>query len=249
MRPNRFLIVGANSMIGSALMRRLRRDGQVVIGTTRRDEAGSENLMALDLMGDLSRWRSPEYLKTVFLCAGETRIEQCRRHPHRSYRVNVTSTIEVARRIMDSGYRVILLSTNLVFNGLTAFTAADSPVSPQCEYGRQKANAEKQLTALGGNAIIVRLTKVLDPEFFHVRRWRKQLMQHSTVKPFSDLRFSPISLTHVLDVLLRLTDHAHHGVWQLSGDCDVSYADFARFIAVRAGVERAFVKPITVAFF
>jgi dTDP-4-dehydrorhamnose reductase len=231
------LIVGADGLIGGALLRLLCDAGEEVVGTSRRPGSG---LVELDL-------REPDCfsvqpgIHTAVLCAGIGSLAECASAPLATAAVNVDGTVRLARSLADAGVNVVLLSTNLVFDGATAFPTPGDPVSPCCEYGRQKARMERELQ--GPRFAILRLTKVTESLGGRFRAWRGTLLGGGDIHASSVLRFSPVSLASVCSVLAALSRRFEPGVFQLSGERDVSYFEAALGWASFLGVPARQVRP------
>jgi dTDP-4-dehydrorhamnose reductase len=252
------LVVGADGLIGRALAERLAREKQPLVQTvlqkgdiTDIGNKGAEIsdvplFLALDLARDAASWRPPRPVSVAYLCAAVTSQEYCRRHPRESRAVNVAGTLTLARRLAVGGARIVFLSSNLVLDGAAACQRADTPLRPQCEYGRQKAEVERELRELPG-ACIVRLTKVLGPAAPRLAEWATALAAGRPVRPLADLRMAPVPLGFVVEVLLRLAAVPLEGVVQVSAAEDITYEQAARHIARRLAADPSLVQPLTAA--
>jgi len=238
------LVVGSDSLIGAALIVELRKTGQRVVGTTRRQETVDESNLHLDLSPDPAEWNCPWPVSVAVLCAGVTSIETCRRKPATTARVNVDGISALAKSLATQGAFVVYLSTNQVFDGSEAGRRADDPTSPVTEYGRQKAEAEGHISRLVGSISIVRLTKVLHPDTPLFSRWRDALDQGDPVQPFSDMYMAPVPLDLVVTVLRLVCERRLEGVLQVSGNRDVSYAEAALVGARMLGADEGLVEPV-----
>ena len=236
----RWLIVGGDSTIGSALARSA---GRRAICTSRRP--ASDNVLSLDLAGDPASWVLPERVDVAFLCAAVTSIKVCRSQPVETRLVNVERTVHLAERLTARGAFVVLLSTNQVFDGSKPYRSAEESPCPLTEYGRQKADAERAILAMGGAA--VRFTKVMAgvPALFLA--WEEALTKGEPISPFADMVFSPVPLAFAVDALIAVGTRRVGGIVQVSGDCDVSYADAARRLAERLNADPGLVQPAFVA--
>lgn len=141
-----YLVVGADGMVGNALITRLRQPGLCVLGTTRRRDTVSEKCLHLNLADNTQQWRPPRPVDMAFLCAGETRIQACKNNPAESAKINVEGISQLAKNLQREGTFVIYLSTNQVFDGSVPFRSPHDPCCPITEYGRQKAEAERRLS-------------------------------------------------------------------------------------------------------
>ncbi len=221
------LVIGGDGLIGRALVTYCRDIGQPVIATSRTEPAPST--IHLDL--ESGEWPSfPKCIGAV-VCAAVTRQDLCRQNPQGTRKINVVRTLELARRLADSGAFVVFLSTNHVFDGNEVCQLADAPVSPRTEYGRQKAEAEAGFTGLGSQTAIVRLTKVFHPKLPLLLSWERELSAEHPIRAFSDYYCSPILLSQIVTGITRIATEKRPGIWQFSGPDDVSYAQLAQWYA------------------
>tara|TARA_B100000315_G_C14590665_1_gene595552 strand:+ start:1564 stop:2490 length:927 start_codon:yes stop_codon:yes gene_type:complete len=238
------LIVGANSLIGKALMLRYNLVGERVIGTTKRREYETDHCIYLDLSEDVEKWQCPSPVSIAIVCAGVTKIEECRYKPAESYNINVKGVYHLVKKLVEQGAFVVFLSTNQVFDGSSPFSLPDDLVSPATEYGRQKAEVERQIIRFEDSVAIVRFTKILSPTFSLFSKWSKMLREGKAIHPFSNMYMSPLSLSCAVDVLCLLGKRRLSGILQVSGNSDISYSDAALFGAKKLKVNPMLVKPI-----
>ncbi len=241
---DRWLVIGADGLIGRALSAHLKSAGAAVIETTRKPDSVSDKRLFLDLAGDISDWQPPEQISVAYLCAAATSLVNCKKDPFHTKKINVTNTIALARKLVEQGVFVVFPSTNLVFGGLVPFQKADYPACPKTEYGRQKAEAEKQLMSLGEMVAIVRFTKVLGNDTPLFKGWIEALRNNEIIHPFSDMVMSPVPLSFAVEVLHRIAEKRLSGIVQVSGKEDVSYERAANFIARGIGARKELVQPV-----
>ena len=237
------LIVGADGQIGGAILERLATRGIPVLGTVLAGPAAAGHRV-LDLGGDPQGWKLPEQVSTAYLCAAITSLDACGRDPQGTARVNVSRTVAIGKMLVDRGAFVVFLSSNQVYDGLVPFRRQSDPPCPKNEYGRQKAEAERQLLALGNAVAVVRLTKVLGPGAALLASWRRALAAREVVHPFSDMVMAPVSRPFTVAALEKVAAARNPGLYQLSADRDVSYAAAAAHLAARWGVGPELVQPI-----
>jgi dTDP-4-dehydrorhamnose reductase len=238
------LVVGGDGIIGQALVGQAQQAGQAVIATTRQRDSVSPQRWFLDMAAAPEDWTWPEGVAVAYLCAGVTALEQCRTRPQASFHINVTQTVALAERLVDAGAFVIFPSTNLVFDGSVPFTPADAPPAPCTAYGRQKAETERRLLALGAAVAVVRPTKIVQPGMPRLLEWARALGAGEPVHPFSDMVLAPIPLSSVLQVFHQIARLRLSGILQLSAAQDISYAQVAAHIAHRLGADPALVQPV-----
>ena len=240
------LVVGGDSFLGRHITDKLRGLHRQVVTTTRSPHHLSDKTVYLNLSDDITSWEVPENVDVAFLCAAITSMDHCKNKPEESKNVNVDNTLKLSSKLLEKGISVVFLSTNLVFDGQSAFRKAEEETCPYVEYGKQKEIVEKKLQAMSNNVSIVRLTKVLSPQSHLITRWIDQLKSGNKIYPFIDMVLSPISVDSASEVIIEIGESKKHGIWQLSGATDITYEQLARAIAKKIGSAEKLVCPIRV---
>jgi dTDP-4-dehydrorhamnose reductase len=240
-----WLVIGADGAIGGELLRTLRSNSMRTVGTTRRTDAEA-GMMRLDLAAEPANWPLRDRFDVAFLCAAVTSIERCRQNPAESRLVNVERTLRLARTLLEWGTHVVFPSTNHVFDGTHACQKPDAATRPRTDYGRQKAEIERELLTISG-ATIVRFTKVIPRRMKLLCDWAASLKNGQTITPFHDMYLSPVPLAFAVGALQRIGERKPGGIVHVSGECDVSYAEVATLLARRLGVSPGLVQPISFA--
>jgi dTDP-4-dehydrorhamnose reductase len=243
---NSTLIVGGDSTIGGRLVAAFEDDCNPIWQTTRHHTKVNDKCLFLDLSDDMNCWHlKHESFKTSIFCAAITSHEQCQLDSELSWHVNVKGTVALATRMAEAGTFVIFISSNAVFNGESPFVRPNDPVTPQTEYGRQKAEAEEQLLKLGDKVAIVRFSKVITPEMPLISRWIRDLKAGIVIHPFIDMVIAPVPIAFAVAVLREVAVKQVSGIIQVSSNQDVTYAVLARHITLKLGVNEELVKPIS----
>ena len=152
------------------------------------------------------------------------------------------ATLALAAKLYEGGAIIVYLSSSAVFDGTVSCMPSNEPARPNTEYGRQKACAEQGILSLGDRTVVVRMTKIVSCKVPLFSQWLLCLSSGREIKPFSDLSLSPISLKFLTDALV--SDHLS-GIIHLSGEHQLTYAEFALHLANALGVSRSLVKPTT----
>jgi dTDP-4-dehydrorhamnose reductase len=244
---NRYLIIGGDGLIGSALVNFLKNVGEAVISTTRQKPTNDYSIY-LDLADEVGKWEVLKYIGSfdaIIFCAGITELNNCEKNKILTRKVNVENVIKLASILERNCKHFVYLSSNAVFDGSNKYPSHNDIQSPINEYGRQKAEVENLLLKLYPSSItILRLTKVLGSQNPLFENWSHALKKGDKIQPFSDMYIAPIPLFFVLSVIRNIIHRNLLGILHLSGDQDVSYADIA-FKAVRLlGANKKQVIPI-----
>ena len=233
----RVLIIGGDGLIGEALKRRLAARGHDVIATTRHSDRVDARTIYLDI-GEPKASEIDELpvADVAIFCAGMSRFSECRKFPELAERVNVTGPTQIATRLITRGTRVLRLSSSSVFSCTIPRVAADHPVSPRGVYGRLQADAERAVLALGPRAGVIRLTKVVTPQFSLFRNWMSALSEEKRIEAFSDHGVSPVSLETGVEAIKAIAEQNKGGIFQVSGSGDISYEELARWLVRSVGL-------------
>lgn len=233
--------------MGRSLAEWFTGQNQEVWLTTRDAKAVAPQTRWLDLAQPASTWPLADLpCQVAVLCAAVTSQKACQEDYATTYAINVTATVELAKRLVEAGAFVVFLSTNLVFDGSVPLVPADHPVNPQTAYGQQKAEAEQALLALAPDSVaVVRLTKVLNRGFPLFQSWIDSLRDHRPIHPFADLYLAPISLPFATAVVAQVAQQRLRGIIQVSAKDDLSYAEVAYRLAEKLHLDTNLIHPVS----
>jgi len=234
-----FLIVGGDSLIGRSVQQHLEDRGIPVAVTSRRGGDG----LRVDLSEPPEKWVLPPSVDVAVLCAARTKLKDCADHPAETALVNVTRTVELARRLHERGALVIFPSTNLVFSGTRPTPSPSDAQDPVTEYGRQKAATEDALLASGGRSAILRPTKIVHRGLPLFVEWSATLRRGEAIHPFLNAPLCPFPLQLFAQLIATIGIGRHEGVFHFSADRDLPYSDAAALLARTIGVPSTLVRP------
>ena len=240
------LVIGADSVIGQAVIEKAKRSGHQVLATTRRKDTCNAERIFLDL-SQPTMSIVPSSLTTAIFCAGISSMKACELDPKSTGQVNVVGLLAVAEHLLGLGARIIYLSTNTVFDGQTPHVEPNHPPCPKTEYGRQHAQVEKILKQSADQVCIIRLTKVLTPSMPLIVDWLAKLRSGQSIEAFSDRHLAPVGLGLVSKAIMLAANYELGGLLQISADRDLSWAEVAKYLAFRTGSKDELVKSIQVA--
>lgn len=146
-------------------------------------------------------------------------------------------------RYSPAAARLILLSTDMVFDGLNAPYSENAPTSPLSPYGRAKARMEKNAPAA-----IVRTSLIYD---FDTRNkqvaWMlAKLRKGERLKLFYDEYRSPIWAVDLSEALLTLADQDVAGMLNVAGPERMSRLDLGRSLLNALGYRaEAYIDPVS----
>jgi nucleoside-diphosphate-sugar epimerase len=138
MTGRKILVAGGSGRLGSEILRQL---GDRGVSAARRAPAGSD-VVRLDKCGlaEPSRWSGiAAAINCVGLVHGQARELQT---------ANVEFAFELARQAREGGIGTFVQVSSFSVWGAAEFIDASSPVAPDSDYGRSKAEAEERVLAL-----------------------------------------------------------------------------------------------------
>lgn len=221
------LIVGSDSLIGSTLFSSLKNSNFFTVYGTSRKKHEKKNIFYLDLLEENS-WNILKIkFDIIILCTGISKINICEKYPNDTKNINVFQLVKFLHFINAINSHIIYLSTSYVFNGVkSGYTVNDDP-DPNTEYGKQKFELENILANSFKKYTILRLTKVLYPDFELFKNWFNTLKNNNQIFPYSNLNFAPVFLNKVVNVINTIVDSNLYGIYHYSGVEDISYYDAA----------------------
>ena len=243
--PQPLLILGATGTLGRALARACEWRG-IDYRLTRRTD------LPLDDAAAISRVLAAVRPWAVINAAGWVRVDDAETEVRACMAANAEGAIRLARACRDAGIPCVGFSSDLVFDGLKggAYLESDAP-APLNVYGASKARAEREILDLGGRPLMVRTAAFFspyDPYNFaaHVTR---TLAGGQQVLAAEDLVVSPTYVPDLVDAVLDLLIDGETGVRHLANAGAVSWAEFARRLAIAADLDPGLVKGVPSASF
>ncbi|BAL26042.1 SDR family oxidoreductase [Azoarcus sp. KH32C] len=245
------VVTGANGLVGSAVVARLRHESMPVVGVIRNAAAAAGCVVGppLEAGGD---W-SPVLAGCRAVIHTAARVHVMRESATDSIgafrAVNVEGTLNLARQAAAQGVRRFIFISSIKVNGEESspgqrFRASDRR-APQDAYAISKAEAEAGLEALaaesGMEVVVIRPPLVYGPgvkaNFLTMMQWLKR----GIPLPFGAVeqnRRSMVGLDNLVDLIVTCLNHpgAANQVFLAGDGEDLSTADLLRRLAAAMGV-------------
>lgn len=257
----RVLVTGASGLVGQAVAARLAAlPGADVLATSRDDarlgSVVSGGVARLDVTDAPATERLFQDFtpRVVVHCAGTSQVEACEADREACWALNVDATASLANACRRHGARLVLLSTDFVFDGAAGpYGESDRP-APTGSYGRTKLAAENAVrTARLAEWAIVRTTLVLGaPTGSHVRgdfvRWLvTELAAGRRVRVAHDQWRTPTYDLDLADGVARIVRFGKTGLFHLAGREWTTPLAMARLTADVFGLDEGLIEPATTA--
>jgi dTDP-4-dehydrorhamnose reductase len=233
----RVTIFGATGLLGKALVREWKSDEVTGLGSKDTDIRDAHQVFAA------LRHTRPEW---TVLAAAYTDVDGCESHRELAFEVNCGGAVKVAQAAKACGARLLFLSTDYVFDGLsTTPYETDHPRTPQTVYGKSKADAEEQLIRILPDCCIVRTSWL-----FGVggKCFPDTILRIAAKQPeidvVEDQRGSPTHAPDLAHAIVQLCRQQATGIVHVTNAGDCSWFEFAREIIHDAGLNTV-VRPTT----
>ena len=232
------LIVGANGMLGSDLMKIINHTQQVngvdIKECDITDQKATLNTLLM---------MSP---RLVINAAAYTQVDQCETDSEKAFKVNTEGVANLALACKEINAKLLHVSTDYVFDGRTRNPyREDDPVNPLSVYGRSKCKGEAAVQDLLDDFIIVRTGGLYGKQGVNfVNTIVKMAQQKDELRVVNDQWMSPTSTIDLSKAIGRLFEVSAKGIFHVVNSGFCSWYQFACKI-IEARGNRCTVIPIS----
>jgi dTDP-4-dehydrorhamnose reductase len=241
------LVTGSSGLLGKNLMSVLSGDSEVV-GIDRYVPEGEK-----DLIVDITERK--EILKSIATIApdivvhtaAETNVDRCETERAHARRINVDGTANIAAASARSRAKLILISTDYVFDGRKGNYLETEKPNPISFYGLTKLEAERIVASTSSNSLIIRPSVLYGwhTDKLNFATWiLKGLRERQTLKVVNDHINSPTYAGNLADAICKAISRNSRGILHVAGSERVSRFDFARRIAERFDLDESLLVPV-----
>ena len=235
----RWLVVGANGMLGQDLVTMLEERGQSVDAADR-DE--------LDITDSASAMAGLAGYDVVVNCAAWTAVDDAETQEGAAFTVNGVGPANLATAARVAGARLVQISTDYVFAGDASTPyAEDAPLEPKSAYGRTKGAGEWAVRANTDDYLIVRTAWLYGAQGnCFPKTMVKLLADRDSLTVVDDQVGQPTWTVDLADLVFRLVEaKAPSGIYHGTSSGQTSWFGFARAAVVAAGHDAEAIQPTT----
>jgi len=245
----KILITGASGFLGWHLCQAARDRWQVFgLGRRRTIQLSGVTPLAADLtdFGTVKSLFSQINPAGVIHAAAVARTDLCQNSPASTWTINVSVSQFLAGICAEAGCPMVLVSTDLVFDGRSPPYTESDPPNPICRYGEQKAQAERAVWARHPHASICRLPLLAgtgcgpDPTF--LAHTIKSLAAGRAVTLLTDEWRTPVDAKSAARGLLQALEN-RRTILHLGGRTRISRYELGVKIARRTGARTNLLIP------
>ena len=235
------IIAGARGTLGKAFVRICEERGLQVHAMGRDEMDVTDPNSVRRAIADLNPW-------AMVNAAGYVRVDEAEAQRASCYRTNTFAVGVLATECASAGIHFVTYSSDLVFDGRKSSPYVESDrVSPLGAYGASKAAAEMGAMSLHPDALVIRTSAFFGPW----DEWNFAILALRSIVtgvPFvaaGDCVVSPTYVPDLVNASLDLMIDGERGIRHLANPGAMSWVDFARAIARKAGLSPDLVQSTT----
>ena len=241
----RWIVTGANGMLGQDLVHLLQDEGETVRAWGRDH---------LDITDPGAVARAVTDVDVVVNCAAYTAVDAAESDEAAAFEINATGPSYLAASAAAAGARIVQISTDYVFAGDRTENgpfAEDAPLAPRSAYGRTKSAGEWAVRAANPDHLVLRTAWLYGAAgACFPRTIARAAGQRETLDVVDDQVGQPTWTVDVADLILRLVRaDVPAGTYHATSRGETSWFEFAQAVVQSAGFAADKVLPTTSAAF
>lgn len=243
----RIIVTGSSGLLGRRLCSVLRGHDDVT-GISRHAQADRSSI-SVDITEKERLTKSILEIAphVIVHAAAETDVDGCESDREVAWNVNVKGTSNIAESCAKIGAKLVLISTDYVFDGAKGnYNEADEP-NPVNYYGVTKLQAERVAASISSESLIIR-TSVLygwHPRRMNFATWMlNELRQGRKVRVAEDHVNSPTYVDNLAEVIQIAIERNTEGILHVAGSERITRFGFALRIAKTFGLDQALIVPV-----
>lgn len=235
----RWLVTGANGMLGQDLVALLSERGHEVTAVDRE---------VLDITDAQAVTGAVAGYDVVANVAAYTAVDAAEEHEDAAFAVNAVGPQLLARAARIAGARMVQISTDYVFDGAaTSPYAEDAPIAPRSAYGRTKGAGEWAVRAENPDHLIVRTAWLYGAKGGCFPKTIARIAaEKGALDVIEDQVGQPTWTVDLADLVERLVAAgAPAGTYHGTSSGQTSWHGFAQAAVATAGLDPQIVRPTT----
>jgi dTDP-4-dehydrorhamnose reductase len=232
----KFILLGANGMLGTDLTLELRKQGHLVSTFSSSEcDITSRQSISTALLGII------ENFDVLINCAAYTKVDNCEIRPKKAFDVNAQSLFDLVDFTRKFNVILVHFSTDYVFNGLSdhPYDETDVP-DPISVYGESKLEGERNIVSRTDNFYIFRVQWLYGHQGQHfidtILRLAKEKDELHIVNDQWGSPSSTADLSRCVTSFLTQKKKPDYGVYHLANQGYVTWFDFAKLLIKLNGI-------------
>ncbi|MEO6819920.1 MAG: dTDP-4-dehydrorhamnose reductase [Ginsengibacter sp.] len=184
----------------------------------------------------------------IINAAGYVKVDEAECNKELCFNLNTHGPANLASLCQEHGIQLVTFSSDMVFDGNkeSPYTEIDY-VKPINTYGESKAKAEKLVSNIFSDSLIIRTSSFFGPwdKFNFAYHIIEELKAGKKCRIVEDVTVSPTYVPHLVNSALNLLIDGEKGIWHITNEGNLSWYQFATQISESAGFDSKDIIPIT----
>lgn len=233
----KILVTGANGQLGREIARQATGKCELIL----------TDYDTLDITDEVAVRNLFKQIKPTAVIHGAayTQVDKAESDIDNAFRVNVIGSQNIAAGCLETGARMVYVSTDYVFDGtsVTPYREFDK-VNPQSVYGKTKWQGEEIVRQLLGRHYILRTAWLYGDGTNFVRTMLQLAATNDTIRVVDDQVGTPTSTVDLAKIIFNLLDSDSYGTYHATCQGHCSWYQFACEIFRQTG-KNLKVVPVT----
>lgn len=233
-KENQLLIIGKNGTLGNAFMKICEHRSIPYIALSRKELDISNERAVRAIIDEYRPWG-------IINTAGYVKVDDAETNYNECFSVNTIAPGILANTCNIRGIRFMTFSSDLIFDGAKKIPYNETDIAkPLNIYGISKANGEQVVQKVNPGSLIIRSSAFFGPwdSYNFVYAILNSLQHERSYSVVKDVIVSPTYVPDLANMAMDLFIDEEQGIWHLSNEGMLSWADFATAIADRAGYKK-----------
>ena len=226
------LVIGASGMLGSELVRQLKRHDEHIVDTVWPDDGSDRLILDITDYAEVKKLISSLHPRAVYNCSAYTDVDKAEQEEAIATAVNGTGVEYIAQACLANNSYFVHVSTDYVFDGMGRRPyRPDDATSPQGAYGRSKLAGEEAIRKIDGRWLVVRTSWLFGRGGKNfVDTILKAARQRDVLKVVNDQTGCPTSVIDLAGCLVGLVQNDCVGMYHFCNGPICTWYEFAKKI-------------------
>jgi len=238
----KILITGISGFLGSNLAMAFEGKFRVCGLSRAGSSSGAYDTARVDLTDKDSAVKhvKGEAPDVILHCAAIANVDHCERFPEEARKANVEASANIADAALETGAKVVYISTDQVFDGTKGDYREEDETLPVNVYGKTKLDGEKAVAERSDGNIIARTNFFgwsLRKELTFAEWILDAALTGKSVTLFRDFVFNPLFVKDLAAVMMDMLDKGLSGTFHLGSKGCMTKLGFGKRLLDVFGLE------------
>ncbi len=244
----KWLIIGGEGLLGSALIKELIKNKEKVIGTYHKTPILAEcNTHKIDINNKkINRLIIKEKPDVIINCVAITNVDYCETHKEEAFKINTTAVKDIIKSAEEINSKFIQISTTFVYEEGNNVTE-ESITKPINYYAKTKLEADKLVINSNLKWLIIRTDQLFswkpNSKGF-VNYVINKLRKGKEFNIFEDFYNQPTYVPYLAETIIKLVINDNQGIFNVTGNNFLNRYEWSLMIAEIMGYDKELIKPI-----